>query len=203
MSGTVRSFVALPLPERIQAALFAAAGELARELPEVKWSRKAENLHVTIKFLGGVEEERLAEVGAALGAALATVPRFSVAVGGAGAFPSAGKANVIWIGAGDGDGRLAEVARVVEGVTAGLAVGKREARPFRGHVTLGRVKGRGVDARRALDRFGERAFGTVEVSELHLYESQLGGEGSTYILRSKAALAETGTPNGFPKSDSN
>ena len=147
----VRSFVALPLPERIQAALFAAAGELARELPDVKWSRKAENLHVTIKFLGGVEEERLAEVGAALGAALATVPRFSVAVGGAGAFPSAGKANVIWIGAGDGDGRLAEVARLVEAVTAGLGVGEREARPFRGHVTLGRVKGRGVDARRALD----------------------------------------------------
>jgi 2'-5' RNA ligase len=188
MTGVVRSFVALPLPAPMQAALFAAAGELARELPDVKWSRKVENLHVTIKFLGSVSEDRLLEVTGALGRAMGALPRFSVDVRGVGAFPSAGRANVIWVGASDGDGQLAVVARAVEDVAATLAVGERENRPFTGHVTLGRVKGRGVDARRALTRLADRAFGRVEVTELHLYESQLGGDGSTYVLRSRAAL---------------
>ena len=50
----MRSFVAVPLPEAIQASIFAAAQELARALPDVKWSRKVENLHITVKFLGPV-----------------------------------------------------------------------------------------------------------------------------------------------------
>lgn len=187
-SLAVRSFVAVPLPEAVQDALFATAGELAQELPAVKWSRKARNLHVTIKFLGRVADDRLVEVAVALERAMGTEPRFAVDVRGVGAFPSAAKANVIWVGAGDGDGRLAAVARAVEEVAAAAGVGERETRPFRGHVTLGRVKGRGADARRALDRFAERAFGQVEVTELHLYESQPGGDGSTYVLRSRAAL---------------
>jgi 2'-5' RNA ligase len=186
----IRSFVAVPLPAPIQAALFAVTEELGRPLPDVKWSRKVENLHVTIKFLGSVAEERLPEVAAALDRAMGALPRFSIDVCGVGAFPSAGRANVIWVGANDGSGRLAAVARAVEDVAAALGVGERENRPFTGLVTLGRVKsrGRGADARRALAGFADRAFGTVEVTELHLYESQLGGDGSTYILRSRAAL---------------
>jgi 2'-5' RNA ligase len=56
-------------------------------------------------------------------------------------------------------------------------------------VTVGRAKGRGVDARAALDAFATRDFGGTTVDEVHVYESRLGGEGSTYVLRSRAALA--------------
>jgi 2'-5' RNA ligase len=188
MNETVRSFVAVPLPGPLQAQIFAAAGELARALPDVKWSRKVENLHITVKFLGPVVEDRLTEIGAALADALGGVPRFAIGLRGMGAFPSARKANVVWAGVEDATRGLAAVAEVVEGVGERFGFA-REQRAFTGHVTVGRSKGRGVDARAALDAFAGRDFGGTTVDEVHLYESQLGGDGSTYVLRSRAALA--------------
>ena len=118
---------------------------------------------------------------------MGALPRFTVDVRGVGAYPSVRKASVIWVGVEDGAGHLGGVARAVEEVAAALGLGERETRPFRGHVTVGRAKG-GVDARRGLEGFSDRPFGAVEVSEVHVYESQLGGDGSTYVLRSRAAL---------------
>lgn len=192
---TIRSFVAVPLPERVRVNVFAAAGELARALPpgqggKVKWSRKIENLHVTIKFLGPVEETKLASFGGALAASLQTLPPFGIEVRGMGAFPSPRKANVLWAGVAD-DGRLGVVAEAVEEAAARLGIGERSNRPFRAHVTVGRSK-QGVDARAALAPFGERPFGAASVDEALVFESRLGSGpdsvGSTYILRHKAAL---------------
>jgi RNA 2',3'-cyclic 3'-phosphodiesterase len=189
MESLVRSFVAVPLPDVVQEEIAAAARQLARELPNVnvKWSRKPQNLHVTLKFLGPVAEARLAEMGAELGERLASVPRFDFTVRGFGAFPTAERANVLFAGVDDpGALGLVDVAEIVEAVAARFGF-PREARAFTGHVTIGRSK-EGVDARQALAPWAERAFGSVSVDEARVYESQLGGAGSTYVLRSRAAL---------------
>jgi len=189
--GDVRSFVAVPLPAAVQADVFSAAQSLVGELPAVKWSRKVENLHVTIKFLGPVAETRLGDLGSALARAVGALPRFGIDLCGMGAFPSAGKAHVIWAGVEDRSGGLERVAKAVEVVAAELGVGEKESRPFHAHVTVGRSKD-GTDARAALAGFVDRTFGPVAVDEIHLYESRLGGgpdhAGSTYILRHRAAL---------------
>jgi 2'-5' RNA ligase len=183
----IRSFVAVPLPGEIQSRILGAAQEMARDLPDVRWSRKVENLHVTIKFLGQLQEDKVGELGTALDRALSALPRFSVDARGVGAFPSERSANVIWVGLDDARRGLAAVAAAVEEVAERFGVA-REQRPFRAHVTVGRCKGRGVDARAALRAFTARDFGSVDVSEVHLYESRLGSEGSTYVLRSRAGL---------------
>jgi 2'-5' RNA ligase len=183
----IRSFVAVPLPESVRASILAAAGDLDRALPGVKWLRKVENLHVTIKFLGPVEEAKLAAFGGALAGSLGALPRFGIELGGLGAFPSARKANVLWAGVTEGGDRLGAVAAIVEETAARLGIGERESRPFRAHVTVGRSK-QGVDARAALAPFESRAFGAASVDEALVVESQLGGEGSTYVLRHRAAL---------------
>jgi len=186
----VRSFVAVPLPQELQARVASATEELARELPGIKWSRKAENLHVTVKFLGSVAEERLAAVGTALERTLAELPRFRIELIAVGAFPSERHAKVVWAGIDDVDGGLAAVAAVVETVTAGFGF-PAEQRSFTGHVTVGRAQdrtSRGVDARAALARFSGRSFGATVVDEVHVYESRLGRDGSTYVLRSRARL---------------
>ena len=190
MTETVRSFVAVPLPDAIRTNILAAADEMARALPEsgIKWFRKVENLHITVKFLGQVDEAKLAALADELGRALAPMPRFPLEVRRMGAFPSAHKANVVWVGVDDTTRGLAGVAGAVEGVGERLGFARAQ-RPFTGHVTVGRAKGRGVDARRALDAFADRDFGGTTVDEVHVYESRLGGEGSTYVLRSRAALA--------------
>ena len=184
----IRSFIAVPLPETIRAELLATAVALSGQLPAVKWSRKVENLHVTIKFLGKVPEDRLPTVSEALGRAVREVPRFAVEVKGLGAFPSGRRASVIWAGVIPEPDELARIAQAVEAMAEELGLGERESRPFRAHVTVGRAK-QGVDARAALAQFGDRTFGRAAVEEIHLYESQLGRDGSTYVLRSRAALA--------------
>jgi RNA 2',3'-cyclic 3'-phosphodiesterase len=192
----VRSFIAVPLPASVQKAVFGVADRLAAALPGVRWSRKVENMHVTIKFLGGVEESRLAAFGADLQAALAAFPAFEIAVRGLGAFPSPRRANVIWAGVDDPSGGLQRAAAVVETVAARAHVGEPETRPFRAHVTVGRAKAP-VDARGPLSALGDHPFGVAAVDALHVYESQLGGgpnndqtrAGSTYVLRHRAALA--------------
>jgi RNA 2',3'-cyclic 3'-phosphodiesterase len=189
MSETVRSFVAVPLPSEIQSRIFAAAQELARELPDdVKWSRKVENLHVTLKFLGKVEEERLEPLATALSQALGAVPRFRVELRRIGAFPSARRASVLWAGVDDVEQGLGPLMEAVEAASERLGF-VRERRELTAHVTVGRSKRGGVDARQALDRFVGHEFGATTVEEVHVYESRLGGEGSTYVLRSRAALA--------------
>lgn len=190
--GDVRSFVAVPLPATVQADVFSAAQSLAGELPAVKWSRKVENLHVTLKFLGPIAEARIGEIGGALARAVGELPRFGIELKGMGAFPSPTRANVIWAGVEDRTGGLERVAKVVEVVAAELGVGEKESRAFHAHVTVGRSK-EGADVRAAVARFAAREFGAVSVDEVHLYESRLGGgpdhAGSTYILRHRAALS--------------
>jgi RNA 2',3'-cyclic 3'-phosphodiesterase len=189
----IRSFVAVPLPPELQTRVFETVKELATQLPprDLRWSRKVENLHVTIKFLGPTSEERLTELGQALQRELAKQPRFRLALHRMGAFPSARHASVIWAWADDVDGGLAAVTATVEAIGEQLGFA-RERRPMTGHVTVGRAKGGGVDARAALDAFVDREFGGLTVDEIHVYESRLGGgpdnAGSTYILRHKAAL---------------
>jgi 2'-5' RNA ligase len=198
----VRSFVAVPLPGETQQAILAAAlklGEAAQgisSLGEVKWSRKVENLHITLKFLGPVEEPVLDRLAAALDQRLRSFGRFTLTLAGFGAFPSARKANVIWAGTLDPDENLQAVAAAVEEVAAAVGVppaeGEQAKRRFHGHITVGRAR-RPVDARAALEasahsRFGATRVSEVQVSEIHVYESRLGRDGSTYILRHRALL---------------
>ena len=197
----VRSFVAVPLPAGIQEAIFEAARGLALQLPGMKWSRKASNLHVTLSFLGQIEEDRLSSFAIELERALMALPGFRLGVRGFGAFPSTRNASVIWAGVDDPSGLLGHAAAEIEalarrfGFPGDSRLQERAAarsRPFRGHVTLARAARResksGVDARAVLQPWADHGFGEIWVNEVHLYESILGGDGSTYVLRGMATL---------------
>lgn len=184
--GLIRSFVAVPLPAEVQAAVLAAATGLGSQLPDVKWSRKPENLHMTMAFLGNVEPARLDALGAALLEKLATRTTFPVTLQGFGAFPDEAAATTLWAGVEDPDGALRAVAAELDEVVHDLGLAK-EKRAFRPHVTIGRCK-RGVDARRAFEPWRAHRFAIVTVTALHVYESRRGGQGSTYVLRGQAPL---------------
>ncbi len=134
--------MAVPLSASVRTAILETTADLAARLPEVKWTRKAENLHVTLMFLGQVEVERIARFDEALGGALGRHPSFTVRLRGVGAFPSLKNAQVIWVGVDDPSRQLGEVARAVVDVAEQLAVGdveEQRRRPFRAHVTVGRT----------------------------------------------------------------
>ncbi|HEX3904570.1 MAG TPA: 2'-5' RNA ligase family protein, partial [Polyangia bacterium] len=125
--------MAVPLPPELQTRVFETTRELASLLPtrDLRWSRKVENLHITIKFLGPTSEERLAALGEGLRRELAKLPRFRLELHRMGAFPSARYASVIWAWADDVEGGLAAVTATVE--TLGEELGfVRERRPMTG-----------------------------------------------------------------------
>jgi 2'-5' RNA ligase len=138
----MRLFIALELPEPVPAALAATQQQLRRSGDHpVKWVAP-ESVHLTLQFLGEVEEERVP----ALLAALEQVQRTTYSstmptlhLTGAGAFPNVKRPQTIWVGVGGDTAPLAQVQQAVvrELEPLGFAA---EDRPFRAHLTIGRVQ---------------------------------------------------------------
>jgi len=175
----LRLFVAVELPASVRRALGELARDLARCRADVKWVEE-ENFHLTLKFLGEVDQARLPEVQEALARAARGAKPFSFEATGTGAFPSPGRPRVIWVGVGRGAEELGSLAARVDAELARVGFAA-EARPFSPHLTLGRVRSpRGVgDLVRALEQacFPARE---VPVGEIVLFQSVLGRAGPVY-----------------------
>ncbi|HET6278717.1 MAG TPA: RNA 2',3'-cyclic phosphodiesterase, partial [Candidatus Polarisedimenticolia bacterium] len=138
-------------------------------------------IHLTLRFIGELAEERVDDIVAALAApASAGLSRFTLRAAGLGVFPPRGAPRVIWI---DLEGEREPAARLAAAVDAalvqcGLAA---EQRPFTPHLTVARVRGvKRADWQAALAALAEERLGDLIVDRYHLYESQLGRGGATY-----------------------
>lgn len=194
--AAIRCFVALDPSPQVLAEMAAVARDLAECGADVRWSRE-QALHCTLKFLGSVEEERIAAIGDALTAALSGAPAFAAAARGLGVFPSWRDAHVVWVGLEDADDRcgsdagLAALARRVDAALAPLGF-PAETRPFRAHLTLGRVRSRRGWARLAerMRRLEGVDCGTFRVARVVFYRSQPGSGGSVYTPLAAVGLAD-------------
>jgi RNA 2',3'-cyclic 3'-phosphodiesterase len=183
----VRLFVAVNLPNRLRDRLGSALRPLA-ELPEIRAVRH-DALHLTLHFLGHVEEQRIAAVTAALVQAAADIDRFSLELGGMGAFPNQRRPRLWWVGIGASPVLDRLRSRVVAEMTA--AGYPADEAPFRPHVTVGRV--RHSSSRATLDTmmrlaaeftFQER----FEVATVDLMQSELRREGPRYTVVARVPL---------------
>ncbi|MGH9601736.1 MAG: RNA 2',3'-cyclic phosphodiesterase [Terriglobales bacterium] len=184
----MRLFVALDIEPAILERIALFLEGVRGFAPDVRWAR-AESLHITLKFIGEIHQERLDALRGALGQVRgqATELRFR----GAGFFPTAKSARVFWIGV-EADARLAVLARAVEEALEPLGV-EREQRAFSPHLTLART-GSGRPARGAEDRnnptfrrlqerlaaMPEPDFGAITPREFSLYQSKLSPKGAQY-----------------------
>ncbi len=182
VSSQLRLFVACELPETLRSALAGLQADLReRAGVQLRWVR-AEGIHLTLKFLGEVDEARLDQVESALAG---SVEPFDVGIRPAklGGFGGS-RLRVIWVGLeGDLD-ELGRLARVVERALAPVGF-EEESRPFRPHLTLARVPDRlGNDQRKELSElvaaFELPAMPSVRLSQLSLIKSILGPGGATY-----------------------
>jgi 2'-5' RNA ligase len=174
----MRAFVALEVPGPVLDSLVGFQGEIANTRADLKLVER-ENLHFTVKFLGEITEAQASQAFSRLGKLSLT--RMDVQVRGAGAFPSASRARVIWAGvARENVGQVSSLAADVISVLEGI--GERDDRPFQAHITLGRVRSP-ANLRQLgdlLEKNSERAFGTAEISELKLKSSVLTPRGPVY-----------------------
>jgi 2'-5' RNA ligase len=135
----VRAFVAIHLPPEVLRAL-AAVQDRLRAMPGGEAGRwvPAENMHLTIKFVGDVLPERLTALHLALQRACAGQSPFALPVGGLGCFPNAQRPRVVWAGVQDAPGRLDGLVAALEREAAAAGF-PREQRAFAPHLTLARV----------------------------------------------------------------
>jgi RNA 2',3'-cyclic 3'-phosphodiesterase len=188
----VRIFVAVEIDEVVRrkaAAVSAglrAALEQSRDRRSVAWIAPA-NLHLTLQFLGEIDPSRAKEVAGRLAPPF-ELPAFDVAVAGLGTFPPSGPTRVIWLGVADGAARLASLYREVASRLDGLGF-PRDARPFHGHLTLGRVKTAcGPRLRDAIARARAADAGRCRVDHVTLFESRLSQAGATYSVVATSPL---------------
>jgi 2'-5' RNA ligase len=164
-------------------------------LPDVVWVAPA-NFHLTMKFLGAVEPQRVADVDRALGDAVTGLSAFDLALRGLGAFPTVAKPRIIWAGVADGAAELSAIAARVERALSPLGF-PAEARPFSAHVTLGRVRTprRNPRLAAALAASGDVELARVPVARVSLMRSELSPRGARYSELAGHALA-AGTLSG-------
>ncbi len=185
----MRLFVAVSLPSEIRNRLAAVQDQLRRAQADVSWVR-AENVHVTLKFLGEVEEKRLDKIRPALTDVARAAAPFSMEVAGLGSFGGRNP-RVVWVGVGEGAEQLVQLAGQVEGALGRVGFPK-ERRGFTAHLTLGRVRSsRNTEALlAALQESQAERFGTVTATQFELMQSELRPSGSVYTVLDRFPLGE-------------
>jgi 2'-5' RNA ligase len=188
----VRLFLAAALPEVLRFTIADVLRDLKKASLPVRWARP-EGMHLTFVFLGEVKSATEAALLEAIAPRVAPLPAFRLEARGLGAFPEHGRPRIVWAGV---EGDLAAAARLKTALDEAVApLGfTPEARPFRPHLTLGRVGSRPMrrDWRSALGPLAAESFGDIPVDDVRLIESQLLPDGARYQERAVFPLARAG-----------
>jgi 2'-5' RNA ligase len=171
----MRLFIALDIPADVRAGLTNYM-ERARALAsEARWAR-VEGLHVTLKFVGHVDDALVEQIKAALRSVKAAP--FEVKFTGVGFFPNPGTARVFWAGV-DGDDHLPRLAASIDAALEKMGF-TRETKPYHPHLTLARTSSRPLRELKPLLADPPPQFGTMTAREFFLYQSQPQKGGSKY-----------------------
>ena len=181
----MRCFLAVDLPEAVREAIAAVSTSIRERLRadagRVRWVAP-ENLHLTLRFLGEIDEGRAREVTAAVERVTAAQAPIPVEAAGLGLFPGPVRPRVVWAGLTTGSPDVGRLARALEQALAAVGF-PPESRPSRAHLTIGRIRpGEHGGARLAdaLTAAGSPDFGGWTVREVVLYRSHLGPRGPRY-----------------------
>ncbi len=168
--SSVRSFLAIPLPDELKTAISGQQRALALQIPDVRWSHP-ENLHLTLHFFGETSQETLERVKVSMLSVKRSLRPFTVTVKGFGAFPGLNRPRVVWLGLEPVEELRRLHAACGNSLTAaGMAP---EGRRFTPHLTLGRLRHPGGNLTKVAAEFNQKVIGTFRVDHLVLYESRL------------------------------
>lgn len=184
-------FVAIELPETIRENLIMHARRLRELVPaaQASWSRP-ENIHLTLKFVGEIENARAAQLSEATARAAEQCSPFTIGVEGTGVFPPRGAPRVLWIGLIDADGGLGRLHASLEQECSRFGF-EKENRPFKPHLTLARLR-KPEHAKDLSEAHLEMRFEPEEftASEVLVIRSELSSGGSKYTTVAQHALSD-------------
>lgn len=190
MPKTLRAFIAIPIPEPVAAFMQQIQSQLQARRLDCRWPA-AENIHLTLKFLGNIEPTQVIDIAGRMDAIATRQPPFSIRAGGVGVFPNLRRARILWVGlAGDID-RLRHLQTALD---CGLAAEgfDRASRDFQPHLTIGRSRRR-IHAKvleKALASLQDLAADPFRVDQMVLFQSILKPSGAEYKRLHSARLAD-------------
>lgn len=177
----IRAFLAIEPSSEVLAAISRLQEKLKREISgSISWTRPQGN-HLTLKFFGYVDPADVENICAAVKGQADTTPPMLLNAEKIGVFPDLRRPRVLWVGTGGDIEKLAMLQKGLDEEFAEIGF-PAENRPFRAHLTLGRIK----DARlttgvsEALKKHADFSAGEFRVEELILFQSKLSPKGATY-----------------------
>jgi 2'-5' RNA ligase len=185
----LRTFIAVDTGKPIRDRCVGLRESLARTGTDVKWV-EPENLHVTLLFLGEVEDRDVPALCRAVSEVCAAHPGFRLSVEGVGCFPNPRRPRTIWVGLGDGNAELIALHDALEPPLLALGCYRREERQYTPHITLGRVRGERSSGAlaTALAQKARWQAGETLVREIRVLSSELTPKGPVYATLSRAKL---------------
>ncbi|RMG41227.1 MAG: RNA 2',3'-cyclic phosphodiesterase [Candidatus Dadabacteria bacterium] len=177
----MRLFTAVALPEDVLNELTIVQESLKKKLGQNFRFTPAEQLHITLKFIGEFPEDSLEKLSEKLKEAAAKTASGTISLSGLGAFPGVASARIIWAGINDRDGVLSSLFKLVDEATCALEV-PAEKRPYTPHITLARLR-RG---RKLSEKIGPELTrlpinsNQFTVREFSLFSSKLTSEGAIH-----------------------
>ncbi len=184
----MRTFIAIEIPGEIKRQMAEVQRGLRNSGVDASWPRP-EGIHLTLKFLGEIPEARLSEILNSLRSAAQGTGAFRIEAAGAGAFPNAKAARVVWIGlSGDVD-KLSRLQSAVEKAMTDIGFAQ-EDRKFTPHLTLGRIKYiRSRDGwLKALEEIRDIKLSAFDVDAVSLMKSELKPSGAVYTEMGRVEL---------------
>ena len=174
----MRTFIAVELNKEQKEKLAEFQKELKKCGADLKIVEN-ENLHLTLRFLGEIDEKDLEKVKKGLQLAASGAQPFEMHLKGTGVFPSLEHINVIWVGISEGASELSQLA---EKINSEIKVGEKDSRGFSAHITVARVKSASgkENILNVLKQFANFDFGSAKISEIKLKESKLTPNGPQY-----------------------
>jgi 2'-5' RNA ligase len=185
----VRTFIGIEIGDEIRKNAVALQQRLAQTGAAVKWV-EPENLHVSLLFLGEVDEREVVSVCRAVAVVAGREPPFPLRVSGVGAFPNNRRPKTVWAGVADGAEPLRRLHGLLEDELLALGCYRKEDRPYTPHLTLGRVKAEGGGHALAAELPKLLAWdgGRTTVDEVLVFGSELTRDGPVYTALGRGEL---------------
>jgi RNA 2',3'-cyclic 3'-phosphodiesterase len=180
MPDTIRTFIAFKLPKNIISSISEIQNRFKSYAFKARWVNLG-NIHLTLKFLGDINYTDIEKVSEAIIDAVNSHTPVSLAVKGASVFPGIKRPRVIWVGLTGEIEKLVGIQNDIEKNLEKLGF-PREKRPFRGHLTLGRIKGK-INPKKLLDvikKFEKFESKLFIADKIFLFKSDLKSTSSVY-----------------------
>ena len=188
MPPTIRTFIALQLPPSVISLLEKVQEDLKSMRLRAKWVRP-ENIHLTLKFLGNIAPDDIDIIGRAMMDAVDDFAAIDLVARGVGVFPGIKRPRVIWVGLGGQIQLLFAMQCMLEDNLAALGF-KKEKRPFKGHLTLGRFRqtANANTIRQIMREYANLYSEEFTASRIILFKSDLKPTGAVYSQLLQADL---------------